>query len=104
MIIGGSESGKTNTLFHLINEQDNIDKIYLHGKDLSKPKHEFLFKKRKNTGIQHLNDLSAFIECLNTTDDIYTNIDHYNPSRKRKNLLYLMTRLQTLWQTKNFNQ
>ena len=30
LIIGGSGSGKTNTLFNLIKEQDDIDKIYLY--------------------------------------------------------------------------
>ena len=35
LIIGGSGSGKTNTLLNLINEQRDIDKIYLYAKDLS---------------------------------------------------------------------
>ena len=34
MIIGGSGSGKTNTLLNLINEQNDIDKIYLYAKGL----------------------------------------------------------------------
>ena len=48
LIIGGSESGKTNTLLNLIKEQDSdnfIDKIYLHAKDLIEPKYQFLIKK-----------------------------------------------------------
>ena len=28
LIIGGSESGKTNSLFNLINQEPDIDKIY----------------------------------------------------------------------------
>ena len=44
LIIGGSESGKTNTLLHLINEQKDIDNIYLYAKDLSEPKYEYLIK------------------------------------------------------------
>ena len=32
LIIGGSGSGETNTLLHLINEQKDIDKIYLYAK------------------------------------------------------------------------
>ena len=52
LIIGGSGSGKTNTLLNLINEQNNIDKIYLYAKDLSKPKYKFLIKKRKDGGIK----------------------------------------------------
>ena len=86
MIIGGSGSGKTNTLLNLINEQKNMDKIYLYAKDLSESKYEFLIKNRENAGIKHVNDSNAFIECSNTMDDIYENIDEYNPNRKRKNL------------------
>ena len=47
-IIGGSGSGKTNALVNSINEQDDIDKIYSYGKDLSELKYEFLIKKREN--------------------------------------------------------
>ena len=39
LIIGGFGSGKTNTLFNLINEQKDIDKIYLYAKDLSESKY-----------------------------------------------------------------
>ena len=46
LIIGGSGSGKTNTLLNLINEQRDIDKIYLYAKDLSEPKYEHLMKNR----------------------------------------------------------
>ena len=84
LIIGGSGSGKINTLLHLINEQDGIDKMYLYAKDLSESKYELLIKNRKTVGIKHLNDSSGFIEYSNTMDDIYENIDHYNPSKKRK--------------------
>ena len=88
MIIGGSRSGKTNALLNLINEQDDIDIIYLYAKDLSEPKYdEILIKNRKNVGIKHFNDPNAFTECSNTMDDIYKNINNYNPSRKRKTLI-----------------
>ena len=39
---GGSE--KTNALLKLISQQDDIDKISLYAKDLSKSKYEFLIK------------------------------------------------------------
>ena len=42
LIIGGSGSWKTNTLVNLINEQNDIDKIYSYIKDLSEPKYEYL--------------------------------------------------------------
>ena len=70
LITGGSGSGKTNALFHLRKEQDDVDKIYLYAKDLSEPKYEFLIKKHEDTGIKHLNDSKAFIQCSNTMDDV----------------------------------
>ena len=87
LIIGGSGSGKTNALINLINEQNDIDTIYLHAKDLNKPKYEYLIKKCEDVGIKHVNNSNAFIECSSTMDDIYENINDYNPSRKRKILI-----------------
>ena len=63
LIIGGSRSGKTNILINLINEQHDIDKIYLYARDLSKPKYDYLIKKREDAGIKHVNDPNAFTEC-----------------------------------------
>ena len=87
LIIGGSGSGKTNALLNLINEQNDIDKIYLYARDLNEPKYKILIKKRKDAGIKHLNDPNAFIECSNTMDDVYENINDYNPIRKRKKII-----------------
>ena len=102
MIIGGSGSGKTTALLDLINEQDDIYKIYLYAKDLSVPKYELLFKKRKDAGIKHLNDSNAFIECFNTMDDVFENIDDYNLSRKRKVLIVFDDMIADINNTKNF--
>ena len=52
IIIGGSGSGKTNALINLINEQNNIDKIFLYARDLSEPKDEYLIKEREDAGIK----------------------------------------------------
>ena len=87
MIIGGSGSGKTNALLNLINEQDDIDKMYLYAKDLNGPRYEFSIKKRENAGIKHLDDPNVFNECFDTMDDVYENINDYNLSRKRKILI-----------------
>ena len=63
LTIGGSGSGKINALLNLIKKkEEDIDKIYLHAKDLSEPKFEFLIKKREDAGIKHLNDSNEFIE------------------------------------------
>ena len=74
LIKGGSGSGKTNTLLNLINEQKDIDKIYMYAKDLSDPKYEYLIKNCENAGIKHVNDSNAFIEYSNAMDDVL-NID-----------------------------
>ena len=70
IIIGGSWSGKTNALINLINEQDDIDKVYLYARDQSEPKYEYLIKKREDAGIKHLNNPNAFIECSNNMEDV----------------------------------
>ena len=59
-VIGGSGPGKTNSLLNLIKEQDDIDKIYLYAKYLSKPRYEFLIKKREDVGKKFCNDPNAF--------------------------------------------
>ena len=83
LIIDGSGSGKTNALIDLINEQHDIDKIYLYARDLSESKYEYLIKNV----IKQVNDPNAFTECSNTMDDVYENINDYNPIRKRKKLI-----------------
>ena len=83
MIIGGSGSRKTNALINLINKQNDIDKMYLHVRDLSEPKYEYLIKKREDAGIKHVNNPNAFIECSDTMDNVYENINDYNLIRKR---------------------
>ena len=90
LITGSSGSGKTNALLNLIQwnciQQDNdniIDKIYLYAKDLSEPKYQFLIKKREDAGIKNLDDPSAFIEYSNAMDDVYNNIDDYNPKKEK---------------------
>ena len=102
MTSGGSGSGKTNPLFNLIGQQNDTDNSVLYAKDLSELKYEFLIKKRENAGIKHLNDSNAFIECSNTMDDVYENIDDYNPSRKRKILIVFYDMIADIKTNKTF--
>ena len=102
LTIGCSGSGKTNALLNLIKEEDDIDKIYLYGKDLGELKYEFLIKKCKNAEAKHFSDPNAFIECSNTMDDIYQNIDDYNPSRKRKILVVFDDMIADIMTNKKF--
>ena len=47
LIIGGSGSGKTNALLNLINNQSDIDKIYLYAKDPYEAKYQYLLTSVK---------------------------------------------------------
>ena len=71
-------------------------------KDLSEPKNEFLIKKRQNAGIKHFNDPNAFMECSNTMDDVYENIDDYNPNKQRKILIVFDHMMAVIMADKKF--
>ena len=62
-----------------------------------------MIEKSEDIWIRHFNNPNAFIECLNMMDDVYENINDYNPIKKEKNELSLMTWLQILWQIKSKN-
>ena len=98
----GSGSGKTNTLFNLINEQNDIDKIYLHARDLSEPKYEYLIKNREDVGRKHVNNPNAFIECSNTIDDVYENINDYNINRRSNILIVFDDMIADIMNNKKF--
>ena len=87
LIIGGSGSGKTNALLNLINNQPGIDKIYLYAKDPYEKKYQYLINKRENVGLNHFNDPKVFMEYSNDMQDVYKNIEDYNPVKKRKVLI-----------------
>ena len=59
-------------------------------------------KNLKDAGINHLNDPNAFIECSNTMDDVYENINDYNPSRKRKILIVFDDMIADIMTNKKF--
>ena len=61
LIIGGSGSGKTNLLLNLIENQPDIDKIWLYVKDPLESKYQYLIYKREGAGINHFNNPKAFI-------------------------------------------
>ena len=87
LIVGGSGSGKTNALSNLINNQPDIDKIYLYAKDPYEIKYQYLISKREKVGLNHFNDPKAFMEYSNDMQDVHKNIEDYNRIRKRKILI-----------------
>ena len=85
-IIRGSGSGKTNESLNLINNQLDIDKIYLYAKDPYEAKYQHLINKREKVGLYHFKDPKAFIEYSNDIQDLYKKMKNYNPNKKRKAL------------------
>ena len=74
LIIGGSGSGKTNALLNLINNQPDIDKIYLYAKDPYEAKYQYLINKREKEGLDHFGDPKAFVEYSNDMQNVHKNI------------------------------
>ena len=70
LIIGGSGSGKTNLLLNLMENQLDIDKIYLYAEDPYEAKYQYLINKREGVDIDHFNDPKNFTEYSNDTHDV----------------------------------
>ena len=87
LIIGSSGTGKTNALLNLINNQQDIDKIYLYAKDPYEDKYQYLINKKESVRLKHFNDPKAFIEYSNDMHYVYKNIDNYNPNKENKILI-----------------
>ena len=103
LIIGGSGSGKTNALLNLINNQPDIDKIYLYANDPHEKKYQYLINKRGKVGINHFNDRKAFMEYSNDMQDVYKNIEDYNPIKKRKTLIIFDDMIADMINNKKLN-
>ena len=88
LIIGGSRSGKTNVLLNLIeNQRPDFDKIYLYVKDWFKSKYQLFIKGREKVGIENFKNPKAFLDYSQTIDDVYENLEDYNPTKKRRVLI-----------------
>ena len=103
MIIDGSGSGKTNVLLNLIENQPDIDKIYLYAKDLYEVKYQYIINKREGVGIDHFNNPKAFIEYSNDMHDVYKNIDEYNPDKENKILIVFDDMIADMINNKKLN-
>ena len=69
-------------LLNLITHQrPDIDDIYLYIKDLLESKYQLLINKREKVGIANLK--KASIDFSQTIDDVYKNLQDYNPKERR---------------------
>ena len=74
----------------------------MYARDLNEPKYEYFITKREDAGIKHLNNLTAFIECSNTMDDFYENINDYNSNRGRKIIIVFDDMILDIMTNKKF--
>ena len=103
LTIAGSGYGKTSSLFNLINQKPDIDKICLYAKDPYEAKYQFLITKRKDVGTKHFNDSKAFIEHSNNKNDLHKTIREYNPNKKRKILVVFDDMIADMLNDKKLN-
>ena len=61
--------------------------MYLYTRDLQEAKYQSLLSIRESTELKYLNDSKAFTEYSIDMDDIYKNIEEYNPNKKGKILI-----------------
>ena len=90
-------------LLNLINNQSDIDKIYLFAKDPYEAKYQYLINKREKVGLNHYDDPKAFIEYSNDMQDVYKNIDEYNTDKERKILIVFDDMIADMINNKKLN-
>ena len=90
-------------LLNLIENRPDIDKICLYAKDPYEEKYQYLINKSESIGINHFNDLKAFIEHSNDMRDVCKNINYYNPDKENKILLVFDDMIAGMINNKNLN-
>ena len=80
-------------LLNLIKQQPDIDKIYLYIKDLFESKYQFHINGREKVGIENVKNPKAFFDYSQTIDDVYENLEEYNPTKKRRVLIVFDNRI-----------
>ena len=83
--------------------QPDIDKIYLYAKDPYEAKYQYLINKREKVGLDHFKDPKAFMEYSNDMQDVYKNIEDYNPNKKRKVLIVFYDKIADMINNNRFS-
>ena len=87
----------------MIENQPDIDKIYLYAKDPYEAKYQYLINKREGVGINYFNDPKAFIEYSNDMRNVYKNIYDYNPDKENKLLIVFDDMIADMIRNKKLN-
>ena len=86
-----------------INNQPDIDKIYLYAKDRYEVKYQYLINKREKVGLDRFKDPKAFMEYSNDMQDVDKNIADYNPGKKREILIVFHDMIADMINNKKLN-
>ena len=68
-------------------QQPDIDKIYLYVKDPFEWKYQLLINEREKVRTEILKNPKSFIDYWQTIDDVYENLEDYNPTKKTRVLI-----------------
>ena len=88
---------------NLINNQPDIDKIYLYKKNPYEAKYRYLISKHQKVVLDHSKDPKASIEYSNDMQDVYKNIEDYNLGKKRKVLIVFDDMIADMINNKKLN-
>ena len=88
---------------NVINNQSDVDKIYLNAKGPYEVNYQFLINKRESTGLKHFNDHNAFLESSNDMQDFYKNIKDHNVDRELKILIVFDDMIADMINNKKLN-
>ena len=75
----------------------------MHAKDPYETKYQYLINKRGKVGLTHYNDLKGLMEYSNDIQDVYKNIEYYNPRKNRKVLIVFDDMIADMINNKNLN-
>ena len=64
-----------------------MTKLSLFDKDPLESKYQLVINGREKVGTENLKNPKAFIDCSQKFDDVYENLEDYNPTKKRKVLI-----------------
>ena len=90
-------------MLNFIENQPDVDKIYLYAKDKYEAKYQYLINKREGVVINHFNDPKAFIEYSNDMRNVCKNINHYNPKKENEILIVFDDMIADMIQNKKLN-
>ena len=84
-------------------QRPDIDKIYLYVKDPFESKYQLLINEIEKLGIKKLKNPKAFIDYSQKIDDVYENLEDYNPTNKIEVLIVFDNMIADMESNKNLS-